>query len=70
MTSQSLSADPGARWVKKGRKSMFGYRRFVRCDEEGFVDGTHVTPANAAEDPHLEKLVDGAKAKRFLANKA
>ena len=68
--TESLSADPDARWLKKGRKSTFGYKGFVRCDEEGFVDCTHVTPANAAEGPHLEKLVDGAKAKRFLADKA
>ena len=41
--AESLSADPDARWVKKGRKSTFGYKGFVRCDEEGFVDCTHVS---------------------------
>ena len=68
--AESLSADPDARWVKKGRKSTFGYKGFVRCDEEGFVDCTHVTPLSEAESPQLEKLADGAKAKRFLADKA
>lgn len=68
--TEDLSVDPDARWVKKGRKSTFGYKGFVRCDEEGFVDCTHVTPANEGESPQLEKLTEGAKAKRFLADKA
>ena len=30
-----FSADHDARWIKKGRKSMLGYKGFARCDEEG-----------------------------------
>jgi len=26
-----FSADPDARWIKKGRKSMLGYKGFARC---------------------------------------
>lgn len=43
------SKDPDARWLKKGKKSYFGYRAFSRCDEEGYIDKTHVTPANVSE---------------------
>ncbi len=36
-----FSADPDARWVKKGSKSTLGYKGFARTDEEGFVDKVH-----------------------------
>jgi len=66
----SFSADEEARWVRKGRKSMLGYKGFARCDEEGFVDKVHVTPANAGERPQFETMVEGSKAQRVLADKA
>lgn len=68
--TESFSADEDARWIKKGRKSTFGYKGFMRCDEEGFVDCTHVTPANIGESPQLEKMCKGVKAKWLLADKA
>jgi len=66
----SLSADPDAKWVKKGGKSTLGYKGFARCDEEGFVDKVHVTPANAGESPEFGTMIDGASAQRVLADKA
>lgn len=66
----SLSADPDAKWVKKGGKSTLGYKGFARCDEEGFVDKVQVTPANAAESPEFETMIDGASAQRVMADKA
>jgi len=65
-----FSADPDARWVKKGRKSTLGYKGFARTDEEGFIDKVHVTPANAGESPEFGAMIDGAKAQRVLADKA
>ena len=65
-----FSADPDARWVKKGRKSTLGYKGFARCDEEGFIDKVHLTPANAAESPEFGHMIAGAKAQRVLADKA
>ncbi|WP_428542399.1 IS5 family transposase [Profundibacter sp.] len=65
-----FSADPDARWVKKGRKSTLGYKGFARCDEEGFIDKVHTTPANAAESPEFATMIAGAKAQRVLADKA
>jgi transposase, IS5 family len=65
-----FSADPEARWVKKGSKSTLGYKAFARTDEEGFVDRVHTTPANRAESPEFGGLIEGAKAQRVLADKA
>lgn len=55
------SADSDAKWLKKGNKYHFGYQGFARCDEEGFIDKTHVTPANLPETKELEKMAQGLK---------
>ena len=70
-----FSADPDARWVKKGSKSTLGYKGFARTDEEGFVTKVHTTsankgPANKGESPEFATMIDGAKAQRVLADKA
>lgn len=65
-----FSADPDARWVKKGSKSTLGYKGFARTDEEGFIDRVRTTPANRAESPEFEAMIDGASAQRVLADKA
>jgi len=55
----SHSADADASWKKKGSKSHFGYQGFARCDADGFIDKTHVTPANLAETKELDAMTDG-----------
>lgn len=65
-----FSADPDARWVKKGSKSTLGYKAFARTDEEGFVDKVHTTPANRAESPEFGHMIEAAGAQRVLADKA
>lgn len=50
------SADPDAKWLKKGKKYHFGYQAFARSDTEGFIDKTHVTPANLSEVNNLDKM--------------
>lgn len=52
------SADPDATWLKKGKKCYFGYQGFARSDEEGFIDKTHVTPANLSEQKELDKVTN------------
>jgi IS5 family transposase len=37
---ESQSADPDATWVKKGKKSYFGYHSYAVTDEEGYLIGT------------------------------
>ena len=69
-TTVTYSADCDARWVKKGRKSTLGDKGFARCDESVYIDKVHVPPANDAESPQFETMIDGAKAQRILADKA
>ena len=64
------SADADARWLKKGSQSTLGYKGFGRCDEEGFIDKVHVTPANKGECPEFETMAKDAKAQRIMADKA
>lgn len=66
----NFSADMDAKWIKKGRKSLLGYKGFARCDEEGFVDKVHTTPANKGESPEFETMIDGATGGRVMADKA
>ena len=52
------SADPDARWVKKGKHAIFGYpglRR--RRPEDGFIDTTMTRPANESETGQVKKVV-------------
>ena len=65
-----FSADADARWIKKGKKSMLGYKGFARTDGEGFIDHVHVTPANTAECTQFETMIEGTHAQRILADKA
>ena len=55
------SKDPDARWLKKGKKNYFGYQAFSRCDEEGYIDKTHVTPANLSEQKYLGHMTEDLK---------
>lgn len=53
------SADPDARWLKKGKRSYFGYKGFVSVEaEHGFIQDLKVTPANVAEVNQLQGLVE------------
>ncbi len=64
------SADRDARWLKKGKKSYFGYRGYVRTDEgDGYIETVEVRPANESEIKMLEKMAEGSKAKRVYADK-
>jgi transposase, IS5 family len=70
--SETQSADPDATWLKKGKKSHFGYRSYVTVDQEdGYVRGVHTAPANESEVTHFDKALQAAniKASRVLADK-
>ncbi|MEM6718568.1 MAG: IS5 family transposase [Bacteroidota bacterium] len=51
-------ADHQARWVKKGGKSVFGYKKHIGTDNNGMVLGVHTTAANEHDSKGLEPLVD------------
>lgn len=56
------SKDEEARWVKKAGRFHLGYKQHTRCDEEGYIEKIHTTPANAHEARHLEPLLEGVAA--------
>ena len=43
--TEEQSADPDATWLKKGKKSQFGYRSYLVVDaQDGYVRGIHIAP--------------------------
>ncbi len=54
------SKDPDARWPKKGRKSIHGYKGHTVVDKAyGLVQAIEVTPANICDGHMLVPLEDG-----------
>jgi IS5 family transposase len=53
------SKDPDARWLKKGNKSIYGYKGHTLVDKtHGLVQAIEVTPANVYDGHMLMLLVD------------
>ena len=67
---ERLSADPDARWLKKGNRCFFGTKGFIRTDGDGYVERVLARPANEGEAPHFPALVAGCTARRVLASAA
>jgi IS5 family transposase len=66
------SADPDATWVKKGKKSYFGYRGYAIVEaDDGYVEHVMMRPANESETHHLAQTVSESpnKAVELLADK-
>ncbi len=69
---EKQSAHPDAAWLKKGKKSYFGYRSYLVVDsEDGYVRGVHTAAANESEMAHFGAAIDGAyiEANRVYADK-
>ena len=68
-----LGVDTEARWVKKGDKSLFGYKQHTLVDGNGFVVVVEITAANCHDSKLLLDLLDKAKIQpgiRIHADKA
>ena len=53
------SKDPDARWLKKGNKSIYGYKGHTLVDKtHGLVQAIEVTPANVYDGHMLMPLLD------------
>ncbi len=50
--------DADGAWLKKGKKTFYGYKKHVLTDEEGLVLGVVTTPANVNEISNLEEVLD------------
>lgn len=59
VVEEKASVDPDATWLKKGKKSYFGYRSYVVVDEaDGYVQGVHTAPANESETTHFIEAIE------------
>jgi transposase, IS5 family len=63
-----IEIDKDAKWLKKGKNNIFGYKSFVTTDStDGYIESIYVTPANVSEVRHLEtalskvEIADGIK---------
>lgn len=64
------SADPDATWVKKGKKSYFGYRGYAISDGgKGFIHHIAVAPAHESEIKKLPSLLEYVHGNRLLTDK-
>ncbi len=55
--------DTEARWVKKGGKSVFGYKQHTIVDDSGLVMAVETTPANQHDSKSMLDLLDKAAIK-------
>lgn len=68
--SETLSKDTDATWLKKGKKSYFGYKGFMVTDQEdGYIEQIHVTPAHVSEVKEFEKVIKDRSDKRLYGDK-
>jgi len=68
--TEILSKDPDATWLKKGKRSYFGYKGFAVVDQEnGYIDQVHVTPAHVSEMTEFETVIKERKDKRLYGDK-
>lgn len=59
---ETLSKDPDATWLKKGKRSFFGYKGFMTTDvEDGFIEHVHITPAHVSEVKEFSKILPHLK---------
>ena len=66
-----IEIDKDAKWLKKGKDTIFGYKNFVLTDNtDGYIEMIDTTPANTSEVNHLEtvlsKVEDNANIKILL----
>ena len=65
-----LSKDPDATWLKKGKRTYFGYKGFMLTDqEEGYIDQVHAAPAHVAEVSELKEIIEDRRDKRLYGDK-
>lgn len=58
-----LGVDTEARWIKKGGKSVFGYKHHTLVDNNGLVPAVETTAANQHDSKPLLTLLDKAEIK-------
>ncbi len=56
--------DSDARWLKKGNKLHYGYKKQIATDEKGLVESVHTTPANEHDSKGLKALLEKVPASK------
>jgi IS5 family transposase len=62
--------DTEARWLKKGKKSYYGYKKHTATNEDGLILGIETTTANQSDTKHFIPLVKKLKLKKGTRIKA
>jgi IS5 family transposase len=52
------SKDPDARWLKKGKKSYYGYKKHISVNKQGYINGLITTPANVSDTTIFPRLIE------------
>jgi IS5 family transposase len=54
----SSEIDKDAKWLKKGKHNIFGYKGFITTDAtDGYIECIEVTPANVSEVSYLQEAL-------------
>ena len=60
------SKDPDARWIKKGKKCVYGYKAHTSTNKDGLINGMVTTPANVYDGNMLQTIVDKVSPKHKI----
>jgi IS5 family transposase len=61
---ENNGTDQQARWLKKGKKSYYGYKKHTATNDDGMVLGIETTPANESDTKHFIPLLTKLKIKK------
>lgn len=53
-----VEIDKDAKWLKKGKHNLFGYKGFITTDTtDGYIEAMEITPANVSEVSHMQEAL-------------
>lgn len=62
-----VEIDKDAKWLKKGKRTIFGYKNFVVTDiNDGYIEAIDTTPANTSEINHLANVLSKIHSKENI----
>jgi len=57
----NVEIDKDAKWLKKGKQSIFGYKEFIVTDDtDGYIEHAQIMPANVSEVSNMQAALVGA----------
>lgn len=59
-----VEIDKDAKWLKKGKSTIFGYKNFITTDTtDGYIESVETLPANASEVKHMKQALSNVNIK-------